>query len=245
VDTPTTPLIRAVPPTVLLRAAGADSTDDRLATLYGHFSRFGEWYEIDSYYEGKFLERTAAGAFTKTMKERADQIKVLFNHGHDTTVGGKILGRIESLAEDKDGPAYEVALYDTTYNRDLLPGLRDGAYGASFMFRVIRDEWNDEPGVSEHNPKGIPERTVTEVQLYEFGPVTFPASEAATAGARSLTDRFIVTSPTADGQAPLAGRAAGDADGTGTPAPPTGHDGASHGERAERIRSLLLPKDTP
>jgi hypothetical protein len=28
---------------------------------------------------------------------------------------------------------------------------------------------------SDHNPLGLPERTINEIRLYEFGPVTFPA----------------------------------------------------------------------
>ncbi|HMF61353.1 MAG TPA: hypothetical protein VK595_13325, partial [Vicinamibacterales bacterium] len=41
------------------------------------------------------------------------------------------------------------------------------------------------------NPHGLPERTVKEAQLMEFGPVTFPAYAGATAGVRSLTDDFL------------------------------------------------------
>jgi hypothetical protein len=37
----------------------------------------------------------------------------------------------------------------------------------------------------------MPERTIREVQLFEFGPVVFPAYPAATAGMRSLTDHYL------------------------------------------------------
>ena len=40
------------------------------------------------------------------------------------------------------------------------------------------------PGRSSHNPEGIPERTVHQASVFEFGPVTFPAYEGATAGLR-------------------------------------------------------------
>jgi hypothetical protein len=85
-----------------------------------------------------------------------------------------------------------VPLIDTSYNRDLLPGLEAGLYGASFRFRVIKEEFDKEPERSKHNPEGIPERTVQELQLYEFGPVTFPAYAGATAGVRSMTDEMLV-----------------------------------------------------
>ncbi len=164
--------------------------DGGLSTMEVRFSPFGAWYEINSYFEGQFLERTAPGAFAKTISENLRNVKVLFNHGFDPQIGDKVLGPIRSLDEEKDSPVGIVDLLDTSYNRDLLPGLQAGVYGSSFRFQVIRDEWNDDPGVSDHNPKGIPERTIKEVRLMEFGPVTFPANPAATSGVRSLTDDY-------------------------------------------------------
>jgi hypothetical protein len=58
-------------------------------------------------------------------------------------------------------------------------------------FEAIRQQWDDHPAASEHNPDGLPERTITEARVPEFGPVTFPAYADATAGVRSLTDRFL------------------------------------------------------
>lgn len=136
------------------------------------------------------MERTMPGAFSKTIEENRDRIKVLFNHGYDPQIGDKVLGMPEDIREEADSAVGDVRLFDTSYVRDLLPGLEAGAYGSSMMMRVIKDEWNDEPGVSEHNPKGLPERTILEVRLFEFGPVTFPANPDATSGVRSDTDRF-------------------------------------------------------
>ncbi|GIH98098.1 HK97 family phage prohead protease [Planobispora takensis] len=180
-------VVRAAAGTVRLTRAEADGA---MPTMVVRFSPFGVWYEINSYWEGRFLERTERGAFTKTMTEQGSRVKVLFNHGGDFQIGDKVLGIAENLREDIDAAAGDVPLFDTSYNRDLLPGIEAGAYGSSFMFRVIKDEWNDEPGRSEHNPDGIPERTIREVRLFEFGPVTWPANPEATAGIRSLTDDF-------------------------------------------------------
>lgn len=161
-----------------------------MPTMTVRFSQFDTWYEIDSMWEGRFLERTGKGSFKKTIKENRDNVKVLFDHGYDPQIGNKVLGAIETLREDPDGPVGDVPLFDTTYNRDLLPGLEAKVYGSSFRFRVIRDEWNDDPGRSEFNPDGIPERTIKEVRLFEFGPVTFPANPDSTAGVRSQTDDY-------------------------------------------------------
>lgn len=187
-------VVRAAPITTVLRAiAPADdtaATDDGLGVMVVRFSVFDEWYEIDSFWEGEFLERMAKGAFKKTMRESGSSVKCLFNHGMDFNIGDKMLCMPEDLREDADAAVLEGNLFDTSYNRDLLPAIRAGAYGSSFMFRVVRDSWNKDPGVSDYNPKGIPERTIKEVRLFEAGPVTFPANPAATAGMRSATDAY-------------------------------------------------------
>ena len=108
------------------------------------FSQFDTWYEIDSFWEGTFLERTVKGAFKQTIKEDRDQVKVLYDHGFDGQIGNKVLGPITDLREDDDSPVGEVPLFDTSYNRDLLPGLEAGVYGSSFRFRVTADKWDDE-----------------------------------------------------------------------------------------------------
>lgn len=168
--------------------AARDGEDGPIMTL--RFSQFNNWYEIDSAREGRFLERVAPGAFTKTIGERGGQVKTLFNHGHDNQIGEKILGKIITLEERKDGAYAEIELFDTSYNRDLLPGLRAGAYGSSFMFNVMDDAWEDRPERSEANPNGLPERTVRALRLLEFGPVTWPANPGTTAGLRSGTDAY-------------------------------------------------------
>ena len=177
-------LVRAVS-SVEMRA------EDESPTLFGHFSVFNQWTEIDSAWEGRFLERIAPGAFSKTFQDRAGQIQVLFNHGQDPEIGDKILGDITDLREDETGARYEVSLFDGIPPL-VMGGLRANKYGSSFRFKVTRDDIVDEPKASDHNPDALPERTVREVNLYEFGPVTFPAYATATAGVRSMTDEYIV-----------------------------------------------------
>jgi HK97 family phage prohead protease len=181
-------LVRGIRPGAELRAA----EDGGMPTLVGRFAVFNEWTEIDSVWEGQFLERVAPGAFSKTITENRGGMRVLFDHGHDPHIGSKPLGPIEDLREEEDGPHYVVPLFDTAYNRELIPGLEAGVYGASFRFKVMREEFEKKPEPSTYNPSGLPERTITEARVMEFGPVTFPAYEGATAGVRSLTDDFIL-----------------------------------------------------
>jgi HK97 family phage prohead protease len=181
-------LVRAVYPGVELRSEG-----DSLAmpTMHGQFAVFDQWTTIESAWEGHFIERIAPGAFAKTFKENRSGMRVLFQHGMDPQIGDKPLGPIEDLSETATGASYSVPLLDTTYNRDLIPGLEAGLYGASFRFRVMKEELDQKPKGSSHNPDAIPERTIREAQVFEFGPVTFPAYAGATAGVRSLTDEYI------------------------------------------------------
>lgn len=187
-------LYRAVFPGAELRAASGDG----MPTLVGHFAVFNKPTEIASFMEGNFIERIAPGAFRKTFQENK-AIRCLFQHGCDPDIGDKPLGAPAVLREDETGAYYEVPLLDTGYVRDdVLPGLEAGVYGASFCFEVIKEQFDDEPGVSADNPRGLPERTLLEVRVPEFGPVTFPAYEEATAGVRSITTRVAIESRGAD-----------------------------------------------
>jgi hypothetical protein len=148
--------------------------------LSGYFATFNRWSEINNGYEGSFMERVAPGSFTRTIVEDREAIKVLWNHGHDV-LGNQILGRLVDLREDERGGAYRVQLYDGVPQL-VLDGLRDGAYGSSFRFRVVRERVDEHPGGSTYNPRGLPERTILEAKLFELGPVSFPAYAGATAG---------------------------------------------------------------
>ncbi len=166
-------------------------------TMHGHFAVFDQWTEINSLYEGNFLERIAPGAFAKTFEEQRKIIRVTFNHGQDPSLGDQVLGMVEELEEDEYGARYAVPLFEGIPAL-VMSGLRKNAYGSSFRFRVIQEDFNREPKASATNPEALPERTVRQAQVYEFGPVTYPAYEGATAGVRSLTDRFVMERFTRD-----------------------------------------------
>lgn len=234
-DAPLDDITRGWKPGLDARADG-----DKPPTLFGHFTPFDQWSEINSMWEGNFLERTIRGAFAKTIKENKGGVRVLYDHGHDPQLGNKPLGPIDVLREEDFGPYYEVPLIDTDYNRGfVIPALDAGLLGASYRFRVIREEWNDEPGESSHNPKGLPERTIKEARLYEFGPVTFPAFDGATAKLRSLSDQYhdlSTLSPRA------AHRAPGD-DSAAATTPDADHSAGHLGgptPRERRMRALEL-----
>jgi hypothetical protein len=179
---PTDDLVRMLPVVRAdLRVVRAEEgAETGLGTLYGYAAVFGIDTVIDSW-EGRFVERIAPGAFAGTLAERGEQVKVLFNHGFDPSVGDKPLGKPARMEEDQKGLLVEVPLDDTSYNRDIAASLRSGALdGMSFRFSVTDESW-DEP----KDKAALPVRTIKGVELYEFGPVTFPAYEATSAGIRS------------------------------------------------------------
>lgn len=176
-DAPRDDLVRMVKGTI--------STSDDGRMLVGYAARFNKPTVVNSW-EGNFREIIAPGAFARSLNNNPAP-KVLFNHGMDPSIGDKPLGKASVVREDDAGLYVEVPLTRTSYNNDIIELLRDGALdGMSFRFSVPAggDSW-------EHPSKGLPTRTLTEVKLLEFGPVTFPAYAATSAGVRSR-DEFTL-----------------------------------------------------
>lgn len=256
-------LCRAVPFELRAEAAGDGFT------LEGYGAVFNEETLIDSW-EGKFVEKIARGAFTKTLEERKPVLQ--FDHGRDAATGSVPIGSIEEIREDRHGLFIRARMHDNARVEPIRQAIASGAIdGMSFRFRVIRDETDDSGDV--------PVRTIKEVELFELGPVVFPAYEATTVGVRSLladlpddqrqrlladlrsetqTSATAVTINTAGALVPAvvakqirdALAATADAAQTGTSteqdtdAAQTGTSGATPGEREAFFRSLLIRKQT-
>jgi phage head maturation protease len=187
-DAPTDDLFRAVTVDAYqLR----DAIDGGMPTLVLRWAVFNDWTEINSLFEGRFMERFSPKSMDHTITAERSQMRVLFQHGRDPMIGSKPLGPIDQIEAKRDGAWSYVPLLDTQYNRELLPGLRAGLYGASMRFSVDAESWDKKPERSDYNPEGLPERTVLQASVPEHGPVTFPAYSKTTAGVRSLTDQFL------------------------------------------------------
>jgi signal peptide peptidase SppA len=162
---------------------------DARPILAGSFGPFEEWVEINSVIEGNFMERFAPGCYEKTIHERRKTMRCLLRHGLDPLVGKNPIGKIRQLFEDGSAARYEVELYELPPL--IMAGLRDGQYGSSHLFRPVKQEFVARPRKSEHNPKGLPECTVTEAYVHEFGPCPFPVYQSTTASIRSATDDWV------------------------------------------------------
>lgn len=162
----------------------ATPSEDGL-TLDGYGAVFNEWTEIQDR-AGAFQEQIAPGAFKRTLAARMPVLQ--FDHGQHPLVGSIPLGRITSIKEDRNGLRVQARLSDNWLVEPVRDAIRDGAVtGMSFRFRVLDDAWDTRDGVEY--------RTINEVELYEVGPVVFPAYEATTVGVRSRQTALALTDP--------------------------------------------------
>lgn len=163
----------------LCRAASFEmrnADDDDGFTLEGYAAVFDTPTRIDSW-EGRFDEVIQRGAFRRTINARKPVLQ--FDHGHDARTGSVPIGAIEELAEDDRGLFVRARLHDNEVVKPIRQAIASGAIdGMSFRFKVNQEDW-DESGPD-------PVRTIREVELFELGPVVFPAYEATTVGVRSM-----------------------------------------------------------
>lgn len=125
----------------------------------------------------RFVEVIRPGAFARALNN--PDVRALKNHDPNLILGRVGAGTLR-LSEDERGLRYEADPPDTSYARDLVESLRRrDITGSSFAFVTLEDAWST-------TPEGIALRELRAVELYDVGPVTFPAYPAATSSVRSL-----------------------------------------------------------
>jgi uncharacterized protein len=174
------------PPRICYRAARftPESVSDG-RTLEGYAAVFNERTEIDSW-EGSFNEEIAPGAFKRTINARMPVLQ--FDHGHDLRTGSVPIGSIQEIREDAKGLWVSARLFDNPVVEPIRQAIEGGAIdGMSFRFRVVREDWANTSGERSADPDL---RIIREVELFELGPVVFPAYEATSVGVRSMLARL-------------------------------------------------------
>jgi HK97 family phage prohead protease len=218
-DAPKGLLTRAV--TFSTRAA-----DDDGFTLEGYAAVFDTPTRIDSW-EGRFDEQITRGAFAKTLSERTPVVQ--WDHGHDAATGSVPIAAIEEVREDDHGLFVRARMFDNARVEPIRQAIAGGAIdGMSFRFRVTREEWDEKRD-------DAPMRTIKELDLFELGPVAFPAYTATSVGVRSLLADLAD-----DDRSRLLSDLGVDAarSGTSTPAPDAAHEGTS-GSNGPDPRAVL------
>jgi HK97 family phage prohead protease len=125
-----------------------------------------------------YVERIQPGAFDNALKN-ADDARALFNHDSN-----QVLGRVSSgtlrLNVDEVGLRYQIDLPDTQLGRDVATIIERGdVSGSSFAF-AVNDKGSE---VTRDGEQMV--RTITDVSLFDVGPVTYPAYQATSTAKRN------------------------------------------------------------
>lgn len=129
------------------------ATNDNI--IEGYASYFGN---VDSY--GDIIEE---GAFTKTLKENKNRVKVLWQHDINEPIGKPIV-----MEQDSTGLYIRAKISMTDTGKKAMELMRDGVVDEmSIGYDVIKDSWSGK------------NRMLKELRLWEFSPVTFAANEKA------------------------------------------------------------------
>lgn len=205
-------------------------------TLEGYAAVFDDVTRIADY-GGDFDEQIRSGAFNRTLNARTPVLQ--FDHGMDARTGSVPIGSIEDIREDGTGLFVRARLYDNPVVEPIRQAIAGGSIdGMSFRFRVVEDRWELRDG-------DVDLRTIEQVELFELGPVVFPAYESTTVGVRALLTH-LPQAERVELIAHLARELRGDSapaepDTADTPTEPVQQDtsGMSPAERRERLFRFL------
>ena len=168
--------------------------DDGPERIVGYAAVFGSLSQELPGGRGPFVERIERGAFAETLK-RAD-VRALFNHDPNHVLGRTAAGTLR-LEEDEIGLRYEITPPQSMgWVVELIR--REDVTGSSFCFDALDDEW-----IVENES---PVRVLRKIELYDVGPVTFPAYLETTAQVRAQVARLR----SGGGQGDAVGRRADD-----------------------------------
>ena len=142
--------------------------------IEGYFSVFNQPYEV---FPG-WIEEIAPGAFSRTLRESKD-VKVLWNHNSDIVLGSTV-NRTATLREDDVGlfGSNEINEDDQEAKNGYARVARGDVRGCSFGFEIkaMEERWDDE---------GNYRTRITDVDLFEVSPCTFPAYVQTSISARA------------------------------------------------------------
>jgi HK97 family phage prohead protease len=120
-------------------------------------------------------ERIMPGAFDRAIGE-GDDVRGLFNHDANNLLGRSTAETL-ALRADDTGLRYDIQPPDTQIGRDVVTMIERGDLtGSSFAFIVTDEDWRKEDKQEIREIRGV--------QLFDVGPVTYPAYEATTTNLR-------------------------------------------------------------
>lgn len=157
----------------------SDGDDPKIT---GYAAKFGKW-SVDL---GGFTEKIRAGAFDKALED--SDVRALKNHDPSLLLG-RSSSKTLRLSTNTVGLQFELDVPNTTTGRDVVEEIRrKDISGCSFSFTTAEDDW-------KYNEDGTVQRTIIKIgELFDVGPVTYPAYPDTTVAVRSL-DAFKETVP--------------------------------------------------
>jgi HK97 family phage prohead protease len=155
--------------------------DDAKPGLTGYAAVFGQDYVI---YESKsfcMIERIKAGAFSRALDEEQD-VRCCFNHNADNVLARTTNDTLQ-LNQDSKGLSFDADLDSRTHiAQDVRCFIdRGDVTGCSFAFAVRKQTWTEK----EDDGFTTYQREIEDVDLFELGPVLFPAYEGTSVGSRT------------------------------------------------------------
>ena len=150
------------------------SSPGRHPVIRGYAAVFNQWTtlaESDSYV---VRERILPGAFNNALRERQD-VRALFNHDPSLLLGRTTAGTCR-LSVDAHGLAYEVdSSPASAYRQTVIYLERKEVTGSSFGFKVRKGGVSVERRQEAGTDRTIVERELSDLDLFDVSPVTYPA----------------------------------------------------------------------
>jgi HK97 family phage prohead protease len=171
--------------------------DDAKPGLAGYAAVFGQDYVIYDSKSFRMVERIKPGAFTRAIDEEQD-VRGLFNHNPDNLLA-RTTNSTLTLNQDQKGLSFDLDLDARTHiAQDVRCFVdRGDVTGCSFAFAVRKQTWTE----TEEDGFTTYQREIEDVDLFDVGPVTYPAYEATSVGTRTVAAfaRELRSAPWAEG----------------------------------------------
>lgn len=166
---------------------GAEVRATESGQIEGHAAVFNQEYVMWDTPSFRVVEVIKPGAFDKVLADK-DDARCLFNHDPNYVLGRVSAGTLK-LSADNKGLAFSCELPPTSAGNDVRALIKRGdVTGCSFGFTVEKQNRIEE----DDNGKTLIRREILQIkELFDAGPVTYPAYEGTDVGARSVELRSI------------------------------------------------------
>jgi len=149
-------------------------------TIAGWITRFNEPTVISDWL-GEYVEEIDPRAFDRTLSERGPaKVKMQFDHGN-SVFGTLPIGVWNTIRPERRGLWGEGRIHDNWHTIPIRAAIESQALdGMSFKFKVIGEQWRKATAEGK-----LDHRTLTEIALFEAGPVVHQAYEGTSVALRS------------------------------------------------------------